>query len=107
MLMSYDEKLPLWHKAVLNAQEAAEYSDLNVTIIRAHAALAMLGKSDFPGFFVGNHLKVHRELFIEWLADIARTHEKFETRLVKQIVQEATKPVMRGRPRKQRLTSKI
>lgn len=101
--MPYDEPIPIWRKAVLTAQEAAKYSDLNVSIIRAHGALAELGKSDFPSFFVGNHLKVHRELFDEWLADKARGHHRFEIKLVNQIIKEATKPAQRGRPRKKRL----
>ena len=45
------EKIPIWHKAVLTSEEAAEYGNLALVQIKAHAVLAKHGKSDFPCFF--------------------------------------------------------
>ncbi len=99
----YDKSIPIWEKAVLTAEEAAELSGVNISILRIHGHLAVLGQSEFPSFFVGNHMKVHRELFIKWLADIAKNHEKLELKTVKRVLEEATAPSTRGRPRKNRL----
>ena len=44
------EKIPIWHKAVLTSEEAAEYGNLALVQIQAHAFLAKHGKSSFPCF---------------------------------------------------------
>ena len=97
------EKLPIYRKAVITPEEASIYGDINIRIIRAFGALAKLGRSDFPGFYCGAHLKIHRELFDEWLADLARGHKNLEMAVVEQMVKEASEPAAKGRPRKNRL----
>lgn len=44
------EKIPIWHKAVLTSEEAAEYGNLALVQIQAHAFLAKHGKKQFSVF---------------------------------------------------------
>jgi hypothetical protein len=92
--------IPLWEKAVLSVEEAAEYGNMSPQIIRGHAHLASLGKSNLPVFWVGCAVKIHREEFCEWLKELAMGHHRLEVKTVAAIVEQATQPVKPGRPRK-------
>lgn len=103
------EKIPIWHKAVLTSEEAAEYGNLAVDQIKAHAILAKHGKSDFPCFWSGQSIKVHRAAFEKWLEELALGHFVLELSKVKAIIDklqnnELNVPKRRGRPRKERIT---
>lgn len=100
--VKYDLSIPIWVKAVLTPEEAAVLGGVDTKFIRAHGYLAKLGRSDFPCFFVGSHMKIHRELFIKWLADIAIDHKCYEAKLVREAVKKAMEPKKAGRPRKVR-----
>lgn len=102
------EKIPIWHKAVLTSEEAAEYGNLALEQIKAHANLAKHGKSNFPCFWSGQSIKVHRVAFDRWLEDLALGHYVLELTKVKGIIEklqnnELDVPKRRGRPRKDRL----
>ncbi len=102
------EKIPIWHKAVLTSEEAAEYGNLALVQIKAHAVLAKHGKSDFPCFFSGQSIKVHRLAFDKWLENLAMGHYVLELAKVKEIVHklqigQMELPKRRGRPRKERI----
>lgn len=103
------EKIPIWHKAVLTSEEAAEYGNLALDQIKAHAILAKHGKSDFPCFWSGQSIKVHRAAFEKWLEELALGHFVLELSKVKAIIDklqnnELNVPKRRGRPRKERIT---
>lgn len=102
------DKIPIWNKAVLSSEEAAEYGNLALVQIQAHALLAKHGKSSFPCFWVGQSIKVHRKAFDKWLEDLALGHYVLELSKVKGIIEklqnnELNVPKRRGRPRKDRL----
>lgn len=104
--MSVD-KIPIWNKAVLSSEEAAEYGNLALVQITAHAYLAKHGKSDFPCFWVGKSIKIHRKAFDKWLEELALGHYVLELARVKDIIKninnsQAQIVKRRGRPRKQK-----
>lgn len=95
-------EIPIWHKATLTPEEAAAYGDIDVKIIRIFGQLAKLGRSDFPSFYCGSHLRINRALFDEWLAELARGHHSLELANVRKTLAGASAPVKVGRPRKDR-----
>lgn len=102
------DKIPIWNKAVLSSEEAAEYGNLALVQIQAHAVLAKHGKSDFPCFWVGQSIKVHRKAFDKWLEDLALGHYVLELARVKETINNLDKVTeqikkRRGRPRKVRI----
>ncbi|PWM77021.1 MAG: hypothetical protein DBY32_09355 [Phascolarctobacterium sp.] len=104
--MSVD-KVPIWNKAVLSSEEAAEYSNLALVYIQAHAYLAKCGQSDFPCFWVGKSIKVHRQALDKWLEELAYGHQVLELARVRNIIKNMDKldgllVKRRGRPRKQK-----
>lgn len=100
-------EIPVWEKAVLSAEEAAAYGNISPQIVRAHAFLAKVGKSNFPAFWVGNTLKVHREEYNHWLKELAMGHCKLEIKTVQSIIAEANQPATPGRKRRNRLNKGV
>ena len=102
------EKIPIWHKAVLTSEEAAEYGNLALVQIQAHAFLAKHGKSSFPCFWAGQSIKIHRQAFERCLEELALGHHVIELTRVRELIKNIDNmqnevKKRRGRPRKERL----
>lgn len=99
------DKIPIWNKAVLTSEEAAEYGNLALAVIQAHARLAKEGRSSFPCFWSGENIRVHRQSFDKWLEELALGHHVIELKMVNEVIKklnngELSKKARRGRPRK-------
>ncbi len=77
--------IPIWHKESITPDECSILTGLGAKQIRILGHLAKKGCGDFPCFWVGNHMKISRNLLSRWIDEMASGHHDLQIKIAEKI----------------------